>query len=88
MNKQKFKRMLKLKTGCSIQYNGWCCGTCFFAISDSLTNLHWRAVLNYRRDYSNKDLERDLEEMNKNHEINLEDFDKDKLLEEVWELIQ
>lgn len=87
-DREEFKEKLLEKTMCSIQHDGWTCGTCFFSLSETLTNLHWRVILNFRGDYSDEDLDRDLEEMNKNHEINIEDFDKEKLLEEVWELIK
>ena len=88
MDKRKFKSRLKAKTMCSIQHDGWTCGTCFFSLSETLTNLHWRCVLNYRGDYSDEEFERHLWELDKKHEINFEDFDKKKLLEEVWELIK
>jgi len=39
INKAKFKKALREKTGCSIQHNGWTCGTCFFAISKTLNNF-------------------------------------------------
>ena len=76
MNKQEFKKKLKEKTSCSIQHNGWTCGSCFFTISKKLNNEHWRAVLHYRGDYSLKDVEKD------------ENWDYKTLLNEVWELIK
>ena len=75
MNKQKFKRMLKLKTGCSIQYNGWCCGTCFFSLSKKLDNKDWRSLLYYRGDYGKEEL--DLIPENWEERIN-----------KIWELIK
>lgn len=51
MNKSILKKALKEKTGCAIQYNGWTCGTCFFNISDQLTNQDWQALLLFRGDY-------------------------------------
>lgn len=76
INKAEFKRKLKQKTGCAIQHNGWTCGTCFFTISKTLTNEHWRAVLFYRGDYTLKDVERE------------EEWDYEKLIKEVWEFIK
>jgi len=76
MNKQEFKKKLKEKTSCSIQHNGWTCGTCFFTIGKTLTNEHWRGVLHYRGDYSLKDVQKD------------ENWDYKTLLNEVWELIK
>jgi len=81
MNKIKFKEKLREKTMCSIQHNGWTCGTCFFALSEKLTNAHWRAVLHYRGDYPKEEIEAD-----KNWSYDLE-RDK-KLLKEVWEIIK
>ncbi len=57
MNKIKLKRALKKKTHCSIQYNGWPCGTCFFSMSKTLTNKDWQALLLYRGDYKKEDLD-------------------------------
>jgi len=81
MNKQKFKQRLRIKTGCAIQYDGWTCGTCFFTISETLTNAHWRAVLHYRGDYTKEEIEKDPKWSF--------DLERDKkLLNEVWELIK
>lgn len=58
MRKREFKALLKNKTGCTVQADGWCCGTCFFAIPElngypsELKNQLWCSVLNYRGDYS------------------------------------
>ena len=77
MNKQKFKKQLELKTGCRIQYNGWTCGTCFFAISKTLNNDDWRSLLFYRGDNTKEELQ--LEEK----KINVE-----KSINKIWELIK
>lgn len=55
--KKNFKKLLKRKTLCSIQHNGWPCGTCFFALSKTLTNQDWQALLLYRGDYRKEDLD-------------------------------
>jgi len=34
----KLKEALKKATGCTVQHDGWTCGTCFYAIDDKLTN--------------------------------------------------
>jgi len=57
VNKINFKKALREKTMCSIQHNGWTCGTCFFAISDELTNADWQSLLYYRGDYKKEDLD-------------------------------
>ena len=56
MNKAKFKKLLRDATGCTIQHNGWTCGSCFFGISDKLTNKDWQALLLYRGDYKREEL--------------------------------
>lgn len=55
--KQEFKEMLADKTNCGIQNNGWTCGTCFFEISDKLTNQDWQSLLLYRGDYKADELD-------------------------------
>jgi len=50
-SKKMFKRRLYERTMCQIQHNGWTCGTCFFNISEKLTNKDWNALLIYRGDY-------------------------------------
>lgn len=58
MNKRDFKSALKRSCGgCSIQHNGWPCGTCFFEIDNSITNSDWQMVLLYRGDYKEADLD-------------------------------
>ncbi len=81
MNKKEFKKKLKERTSCSIQHNGWTCGTCFFSISKKLTNDHWRAVLYFRGDYTKEEIEAD-----ESWEYNKEKIDK--WIKEVWELIK
>lgn len=56
MKKQKLKKTLAEKTSCRIQHTGWCCGTCFFAISKKLTNKDWQSLLLFRGDYKKKEL--------------------------------
>lgn len=81
MDKKKFKKQLKLKTGCSVQHNGWTCGTCFFAISERLSNRDWRAVLYYRGDYS-------LKELNAGLKNPLTEGEIQQRIEMIWELIK
>jgi hypothetical protein len=56
--RQKLKDALLKATGCGIQHDGWCCGTCFFAIDedDGLTNKDWQTVLLIRGDYKEEEL--------------------------------
>jgi adenylylsulfate kinase-like enzyme len=56
MTKTQLKNELKQKTGCTIQYTGWPCGTCFFAMSKKLTNKDWQSLLLFRGDYKKEDL--------------------------------
>ena len=50
-------RALRIATnGCNIQHTGWTCGTCFFAISDKLTNKDWQTVLYVRGDTKKSEL--------------------------------
>ncbi len=52
MDTGKLKRALFKATGCDLQHDGWPCGSCFFAMSDNLSNQDWQAVLSVRGDYS------------------------------------
>lgn len=56
MNKTELKKLLFQATGCGIQ-DGWCCGTCFFAISKKLNNRDWQTVLFVRGGYSKEELD-------------------------------
>lgn len=51
MTKNKLKKALERATNCIIQYTGYPCGTCFFAMSKKLTNKDWQALLLHRGDY-------------------------------------
>jgi len=57
MTKAEFRNLLRDKGGCAIQYTGWTCGSCFFAINDKLNNKDWQTILYYRGDYKKKDLD-------------------------------
>ena len=57
IDKKEFKEDLANATnGYVVQADGWCCGTCFFALSDELTNQDWQSLLLYRGDTKRKDL--------------------------------
>jgi len=56
MDKRKFKKLLSDRTLCTIQHNGWTCGTCFFSMSKKFTEQDWQSVLLYRGDYKAKEL--------------------------------
>jgi len=75
MDKQEFKHKLRLETMCGAQHDGWTCGTCFFTMSETLTNSDWQTLLLYRGDYK---------------ESNLDNLpkDKDKSLKKIWDLIK
>lgn len=57
MTKTELKWQLKQAAHCTIQYHGWPCGTCFFAMSDKLDNQDWQSVLLFRGDYKKEDLD-------------------------------
>jgi len=64
-DRKTFKKLLvKATAGCGIQ-NGWPCGTCFFAISNKLTNKDWQAILLFRGDYKKEDLHNLPKDINK-----------------------
>jgi len=70
-----FKKQLFKKTNCGIQYDGWCCGTCFFNLSKTLNNSDWQNLLLYRGD-------------NKEEELNNLPKNKVKSLNKIWNLLQ
>lgn len=57
VSKDALHEVLLDATGCRIQHDGWPCGTCFFAISEKLTNKDWQAVLLTRGDYKEQELD-------------------------------
>ena len=54
--KRELKSLLAQATHCHIQHTGWTCGTCFFAISDELTNKDWQSLLYKRGDHTKSEL--------------------------------
>lgn len=57
-SKREVKQVFRLKTRCAIQHTGWPCGTCFFALPlPRLTNADWQALLRFRGDYREQDLD-------------------------------
>ncbi len=57
MKKTKMRKALREATGCTIQHTGYPCGTCFFALSEELTNQDWQALLLFRGDYKRENLD-------------------------------
>lgn len=62
MNKQDLKKFIEIiadKNGCSIQYNGCPCGTCFQSMENvDYNHLSWILLLALRGDYNKlEDLE-------------------------------
>ena len=55
-------------TGCSIQFNGSPCNTCFHSwasdsgLSDNMAHLFWLILLGIRGDYSEEDIVRGIKE--------------------------
>ena len=74
MNEADFKKRLAEKTMCSVQHNGWTCGTCFFGLSNTLKEEDWQNILLYRGDYQEMELD------------NLP-VDREKSLNKIWGLI-
>tara|TARA_Y100001951_G_scaffold41339_1_gene32729 strand:+ start:112 stop:357 length:246 start_codon:yes stop_codon:yes gene_type:complete len=74
VGKQEFKIKLLEETMCGAQHTGWSCGTCFFAISETLTNSDWQSLLLYRGQYEKDELD--------NLPKNI-----DKSIDKIWELI-
>ncbi len=66
MKLMELKKALKKATHCTIQYTGWPCATCFYAMSKRLTNQDWQALLNFRGDYDKSDLNNLPKDINKN----------------------
>jgi len=79
MDKRKFKKALREKTHCSIQYNGWTCGTCFYNISDKLTWEDWASLLLYRGDSKREDFDDISKELPKDIMVSIN---------KIWELIK
>ena len=75
VGKQEFKIKLLEETMCGAQHTGWSCGTCFFTMSETLTNSDWQNLLLYRGDYK----EEDLNNLPKN---------KKKSINKIWGLIK
>lgn len=56
MLKKDFKKLLREKTWCYAQHDWRPCGTCFFSVSEELTNQDRQTVLFYRWDYKKEEL--------------------------------
>jgi len=60
MNKQEIKKIINLfadKTGCSSQFNGCPCNTCFHSIEGvDFQHLCWMLILGLRGDYEFKEI--------------------------------
>jgi len=68
MDYKEFKTILNEATKCSIQYNGWPCGTCFFSLNAKLKNKDWQCLLYFRGDTKFEELSnlpKSLKEYNK-----------------------
>ncbi len=54
VNKNKLRRKLEKELGCTIQHDGWPCGSCFHTIDIDLRediSEYWQPVLSVRGDY-------------------------------------
>lgn len=80
IKKSEFKKKLAEKTMCSIQHNGWTCGTCFYDYFKHTTNEDWRSVLYYRGDYS-------LEELNLDAKYKLTIRDIEERIKNLWAIM-
>lgn len=54
--KKIIKQLLRITTGCHLQYRGWTCNKCFFSIDPKITVKEWQTILWLRGDYKEKDL--------------------------------
>ena len=57
IDKDKVQDMLEAATLCTIQHDGWTCGSCFFAISEELDGSDWQNILLLRGDYKKEELD-------------------------------
>lgn len=59
-NKTEIKKLMELfadKTGCSAQFNGCPCNTCFHAIEDlDFRHIVWLLLLGIRGDYDSEEI--------------------------------
>lgn len=55
--REKMRKILKEKTGCTIQHDGWTCGSCFYSLSERLNNKDWQTILLLRGDHSPEELD-------------------------------
>ena len=56
-SKETMQNELEIETMCTIQHDGWTCGSCFFTISEELDNSDWQNILLLRGDYKESDLD-------------------------------
>ena len=75
-NREEVRRNLERELGCTIQHDGWPCGSCFCSVGDEW-NLskdighYWQAVLDFRGDYD--DFEWDIDtDTSKFHDLIIE----------------
>ena len=79
-NREEVRRNLEIELGCTIQHDGWPCGSCFCTL-DADVNLkedigeYWQAVLDFRGDYD--DFEWDIDtDTSKFHDLIIELHEK------------
>jgi hypothetical protein len=95
IDRTKLRRKLAAVTGCTVQHDGWPCGSCF-----PWGGAHWRAILAYRGDYDkNVDLDKGVATMCVDIEYNddgsfkrhiMADIQLDDIkakVKEVWEAV-
>ena len=56
LDRLEVKKVLHIATQCDIQYDGWPCGTCFFALNSNFDNKDWQSLLFFRGDNKKEDL--------------------------------
>tara|TARA_Y100000593_G_C4258358_1_gene310864 strand:- start:289 stop:558 length:270 start_codon:yes stop_codon:yes gene_type:complete len=56
-SKETMQNELEIETMCTIQHDGWTCGSCFFTISKELDNSDWQNILLLRGDYKEDELD-------------------------------
>lgn len=68
MSKSKLKKLLSKATWCGAQHDWRPCWTCFFTMSEELTNQDRQALLLFRWDYTRDDLDNLPEDIDKSLE--------------------
>ena len=66
ISKNELQRKLEQELGCTIQYGGYPCNSCFHSVGDEWNlkediHKYWEAVLDFRGDYDDFDWDIDID---------------------------